>query len=578
MATKRDETKKESHERLRAELANVFKIESGTSTGEVLAGSRRVEEDPFTGFYSAENLLEPPYNFNQLYLAYEESDVLQGCVEAMQQNIDGFGYTLNFLGDDIKGKETKEAKAQYNKVTNLFDQVNENGESLTTIRKRMREDYEVLGNGVLEVVRNRKGEIQMMYYLPMKQIRMTLLDQSATTVPYKLMRDGKEINVKVAKRFHKFCQISSGGKKLRWFKEFGDPRGMDSTTGKFIESVKGTSRDASEILHFKYNFGGMTYGLPRWIGAILEVLGRRSAGYINWDLFESQGIPPMAVTVSNGQLTDDSMKELKQIIRDLRGAGKWNRVLILESEAASLGLEEKGGAKVELKNLTDFRKEDMMFDKYSGSTEKNVRHRFRLPPLYVGSTETFTLATSKAAKSVGEEQVFIPERGEFDEVIQNRIVKPELGVDLWSFVSKGPRIVGSEEVAKGVETFAKSGAFTVNHAIDMANESFGMSMSKYDNVWANYPLPLVIKLLESGVTVKGLEEIAEKPAVPPEPEPIKGEFLESKPVAMKGATVPYFPQKILRNNLFSDEEKKLYKKLLLIQSAVEREDGVGEEL
>ena len=309
------------------------------------------------------------------------------------------------------------------------------------------------------------------------------------------------------------------------------------------------------------------------------MLGRRSAGYINWDLFESQGIPPMAVMVSNGQLTDESMTELKQIILGLRGERNWNRVLLLESEAGGLGLEEKGGAKVELKSLTDYRKEDMMFGEYGASTEKNIRHRFRFPPLYVGSTETFTLATSKAAKSVGEEQVFIPERGAFDEIINNRIMKPELKVDLWSFTSKGPRIVGSEEVAKGVETFAKSGAFSVNHAIDMANESFGMSMSKYDKIWANYPLPLVIKLLESGVTVKGLEEIAEKPVVPPTPEIVPGELIPGKieekvgpALKAKSAVVPYFPQKILRSEIFSDEEKKLYKQLLLIQSAVEREE------
>jgi len=566
------------HKNLRAALFNVRKVDGATGVDGTIAGSRRVEDDPFKTYYSKENLLVPPYDFNQLYLAYEESDILQSCVEAMQQNVDGFGYSLRFLGDDIKQKESKEAIAQYKKATNLFDYINENGESLTTIRKKMREDYEVLGNGTLEVVRNLNSTIQMMYYLPMKQMRMTGLDPASVVVPYSFMRDGKLITVKISKRFHKFCQISSGGQKLRWFREFGDPRGMNPVTGAF-NTTPNVINGASEVMHFKYDFGGALYGLPRWIGAVLEVLGRRSAGYINWDLFESQGIPPMAVMVSNGQLTDESMTELKQIILGLRGERNWNRVLLLESEAGGLGLEEKGGAKVELKSLTDYRKEDMMFGEYGASTEKNIRHRFRFPPMYVGSTETFTLATSKAAKSVGEEQVFIPERGAFDEIINNRIMKPELKVDLWSFTSKGPRIVGSEEVAKGVETFAKSGAFSVNHAIDMANESFGMSMSKYDKIWANYPLPLVIKLLESGVTVKGLEEIAEKPVVPPTPEPVPGEPIPGTleetvgpALKAKSAVVPYFPQKILRSEIFSDEEKKLYKQLLLIQSAVEREE------
>ena len=97
------------HKNLRAALFNVRKADGTEGT---IAGSRRVEEDPFRTYYSKENLLVPPYDFNQLYLAYEESDILQSCVEAMQQNVDGFGYSLRFLGDDIKQKESTEAIAQ----------------------------------------------------------------------------------------------------------------------------------------------------------------------------------------------------------------------------------------------------------------------------------------------------------------------------------------------------------------------------------------------------------------------------------------------------------------------------------
>lgn len=469
---------------------------------------RQVEDtsDPFSTYYSANLLVEPPYAFSSLSKIYEDSDVLQECIDAMIQNIDGFGYQLQFKGDDLKESSLPEAQKSKLRAKSFFDGVNDT-QSMLTIRKAMRQDLEEFGNGAFEVVRNRMGMIQLLFHMPFKQLRISSVDPDPVEVPITVTRDGKPISFPVKKQFRKFAQISTTtGQELRWFKSFGDPRTLDATTGKFI--MKGDEPPAivaSEILHFRYPIGHSVYGIPRWMGIVLDIIGRRSSQFVNYDLFENQGIAPMVVMVSGGTLTDDSLEELEILMRSMRGVEKWNRVWLLEANPESQGLDDKGNAKIELKNMSDYRKEDQMFSKYLEDTEKTIRHRYRLPDLFVGQSESFTHATAKSAKEIAEEQVFIPERSDFDEIV-DKLLMPQIGVTDWSYISKGPQIVGSEEISSGVNAFAASAAFTINHSIEMANKAFGLQMSQFEAPWADYPWPIVKALVDRD-RLDGLDDI-----------------------------------------------------------------------
>ena len=507
--------------------------------------------DPFQMLYTKHNLLVPVYSFDRLYQLYEESDILRSCVGAMQNNVDGFGWKLMFLGDDtIKdAKEEPEAIRQRELIENLLGQINES-QSLTTIRKRLREDMEVIGNGAFEILRNLKGEITMMYYAPFRKIRISAYKGTAVTVPVKVMRGGSLVTVNVKKYFRRFVQLDMNGKSLRWFKEFGDPREMNYKNGNYEKS----KYKATELWHFKIPFGGMTYGLPRWIGAVLQVMGRRSGQYVNYDLFENQGIPPMAVLVSGGVLTDTSFDELENLWVRAQGIEQFNRVLLLESELESTGLDEKGSAKIELKNLSEYRKEDLMFDRYLSSAKDDIRHTFRIPDLLAGLSEAYTHATAKAAQTMAEEQIFNPERSAFDEQINLRLLNGEFGITLWKYQTKGPRIAGASDTSKIVQTFSNAGAFTINHAIEQANEAFGLEMSKFKESWANYPIPIVIELVKTG-QLGGLEEILNNAT-------------EGITKTVGNPVVPVPTEKMLKNDLFTDDEKALYKLLMTLQTVI----------
>ncbi len=382
------------------------------------------DEDPFVGLYGSNRLIQPPYSFSKLYNIFEESDILQPCVDAMVQNVDGFGYQMLFSGDDVEQRESSEAQRELQFCEDFFDHVNER-QSFIALRKEMRQDYEVLGNGALEVVRNLRGEIAMLYHLPFKSIRLTEVGSRPVKVEVSIRRGGRDQQVQLLKYFRKYAQVTAAG-KVRWFKEYGDPRTLDALTGKYIPKGKKATVVASEVWHIKQNIGGEAYGLPRWIGSILKVVGMRSADFVNYDLFENQGIPPMAVMLSGGVLSEPSMRELEALVKSARGLERFNRILILEALPEGLGLEDKGTAKIELKNLTEYRKEDQMFGKYSESAEKAIRHSFRIPPLYVGAASSFTHACHDSITETLTEHGwrFYWEIGEFEKIAT---IVPETG-------------------------------------------------------------------------------------------------------------------------------------------------------
>ena len=547
---------------IRAELEKIAK----QSEDQALFKRQLVSsEDPFADIYKFGRVLRPIYSFDRLYKIYNESDVLQSCVEAMQQNVDGFGYLLDYEGEDSERKNAG-PKAEEGRLRELFNSVNET-QSFMTIRKLMREDLEVLGNGGFEVIRDRRGKIALMYYLPFRNMRMTMQDEKYTTTTAYLLRNGRLTGVRIKKKFRRFVQLNKFDQSVRWFKELGDKRIMDATTGEYKSKASECKIVASEFWHFKLPFGGQTYGIPRWIGVSLDVMGRRLASFVNYDLFQSQGIPPMMLMISGGILTDDSLDEFETMIRSMRGHQQWNRIALLEANPESMGIDEKSNVKMDLKNLTDFRKEDLMFSKYLKETADNIRHRYRLPPLYTGAAETFTHATAKSARSIAEEQVFVPERQYFDEVVNTKLIRSEFRMTDWGYRTKGPKISNPDEVSKGVETFAKTGAFSVNNAIERANESFGLQMSKYAESWADLPITIVLKMLELGMLNITLSDGST--VTLPADAGRQGGHAEGLPNTGEPPQLPPGVQKVMNSDVFTEEEKNMYRKLMTIRAAVE---------
>lgn len=206
-------------------------------------------------------LVPPPYLPGKMYELYEQSGILKTCVEAYVDNVDGYGYSIasTIAEDDNVQKDNNPGVLT---LREFFDCPNDK-ESLTTIRNKVRRDFEVTGNGYIEVVRGRDNKPVLLFWADAKRMRITT-SREPVLCTVQVPRGGSLIDVQAEKRFRTYCMLSgdgsASGPRARFFKEYGDPRELDALTGQFAS--KGASiqegRLASEIIHFRH--GNDIYG------------------------------------------------------------------------------------------------------------------------------------------------------------------------------------------------------------------------------------------------------------------------------------------------------------------------------
>jgi len=80
------------------------------------------------------------------------------------------------------------------------------------------------------------------------------------------------------------------------------------------------------------------YGVPDWVAAIRTMVGDEAAKDYNRTFFENDTIPRFVIKVTGGTLSEESKKDLKKMLRNLRAED--HRALILEVDKFADGLQE----------------------------------------------------------------------------------------------------------------------------------------------------------------------------------------------------------------------------------------------
>lgn len=388
-------------------------------------------EDEFNSFYEKGNaralIIKPPFVPKSLRALCLHNDILQQCLHAMEVNVDGTGHKIVLKeGQATENEKEKELAEQF--FAEPYP-----GQSFVSIRRKLRADLEALGYAYMEVITDINGVPRMLRHLEGVLTRMCRLDDPVL-VDKTVTRGGAEETVKVWTRERRYVQMVGSQSKMCYYREFGSSREIDRDTGEWAEEGKKLplEKRGGQIIHFVVDPDiNSPYGIPRWINNSPSVVGTRKAEIFNLEFFDAGGLPPILLLVEGGTF-GEGVRE--QLLAHLRGTNSKHRAAVVDVQSSTGSIESPGKVNVKVERFGDSRQSDAMFQVYQEKGEERIRVAFRLPPIFLGKTSDYNFATAMTAYMVAEEQVFAPERKEFDEVINKTLMKA-LGVKNYDFKS-----------------------------------------------------------------------------------------------------------------------------------------------
>jgi len=306
-------------------------------------------------------VVSPPYDPLKLALMLEINTRLMRACHLRARNTIGLGWAIQPVPADPDEEQApainqKEYSRQKKLLKKLYSDPTPNAGMMpgsvstpldfSEVSYRMKVDEESTGTGYYEITRDNKGEIDGIYNIPAHTVRA--------------LNSGG------------FVQIR--GRKKKFFKRFGDIRVVSSESGE-QESNLSIEKRATELLpNLIYSSRSSFYGIPRWISAVAAVQGSRLAAVRNMAFFENDAVGRMAIVVSGGALTQQSVQDIRTFVnREGKGVEKAHRVMVLQAEPRRVISSKGVGTKIDVVPLTVGISEDASFGTYRSANDEEVR-------------------------------------------------------------------------------------------------------------------------------------------------------------------------------------------------------------
>jgi capsid portal protein len=123
---------------------------------------------------------------------------------------------------------------------------------------------------------------------------------------------------------------------------------------------------------------------------------------------------------------------------------------------------------------------------------------FRLPRLLRGEGQDFNRSVADAQLRFAEDQVFQPERDEFDFFL-NRKLLSDLGIRFWRFRSQTPLARDPERLTDMVEKLVRVGVLVPDEGRMLANDIFNREFRRIKDDWTKRPITLTLAGIQTGV-------------------------------------------------------------------------------
>ncbi len=416
----------------------------------VEAGTKQIHEKLFLNGYDIFDVVEPPHNQEHLAKLYEISAPHYSAVNAKVSNIVGLGYkfsetnktkrTLETISGDKEKTEKVRRKLEQHRedLHELLDSFNEEDTFTRTLSKVWR-DYEVTGNGYIEVGRKKDGTIGYVGHVPSQTVRI------------RRKRDG-------------FVQIS--GFEVQFFAQFGHANEPNPVNAGEIPN---------EIIHiYKYSPTSGYYGVPDIIAAQQAVAGNQFAANFNLDYFENKAVPRHVIILKGAKLGQQAESALLSFFETgLKGQNHRTLYIPLPSgtkdEPVSLEIEPvEAGI------------QDSSFTNYRRANLADILMAHRVPVSKVSTAEGASLAIARDADKTFKEQVCLPEQREMEKKISK--ITREF-TDAFDFKLNEMALTDENTQSQIDERYRKVGVLTGNEVrvarglgtIDGADELFDMN-------------------------------------------------------------------------------------------------------
>lgn len=354
------------------------------------AESKQIHEKEWLDGYDTFEVVIPPENLDHLARLYTlpSAAAHYAAVNAKVANIVGLGYRLvetpktkralelaQEKGENQAIKLRRKLDEQREQIMEALEDMNEEDGFVETLTKVWR-DYEVTGNGYLEIGRKKDGSVGYLGHIP------------ATTMRIRRKRDG-------------FVQLS--GFEAQFFAHFG--AGVDDNgRPKTITNPLGGGRP-NEVIHFKkYSPTSGYYGLPDILAAQAAIAGNEFASRYNLDYFENKAVPRYAIILKGATLSQNAESSLLSFFEaSLKGQNHRSIYIPLPGDTA----EQKVDLKLE---AIEAGIQDSSFNNYRKANLNDVLMAHRVPISKISTGDGGSLAIARDADKTFKEQVCGPEQ------------------------------------------------------------------------------------------------------------------------------------------------------------------------
>lgn len=148
--------------------------------------------------------------------------------------------------------------------------------------------------------------------------------------------------------------------------------------------------------------------------------------------------------------------------------------------------------------MTDAQQQDALFQKYDERNIDKVGMAFRMPQLMRGDSREFNRSVADAQLRFAEDQVFQPERDEFDHLINRRLLA-DMGIRFWRFRSQTPVTRDPERMSVMIERLVRVGVLTPEEGRTLASDVFNHELRKIGDDWVKRPITLTLAGIQTGV-------------------------------------------------------------------------------